>query len=156
MPRRDTVSCPSTMDPTLSTWSPVFSATQPTSKPSSLWFLLEFYSMFPWVLGSLYVFGSPGSGSVIVCTDPDPSHRQAKNFRKTVISTVLRIRDVYPGSRILILPIPDLGSKNSNKREGWKKFLVIPFIATTKFTKLKIILFLKCWRTKFWPVFKEL
>jgi hypothetical protein len=31
--------------------------------------------------------------------------------------SVLRIRDVYPGSRILILPIPDLGSKNSNKRE---------------------------------------
>jgi hypothetical protein len=30
--------------------------------------------------------------------------------------TVLRIRDVYPGSRILIFTRP--GSKNSNKREG--------------------------------------
>ncbi len=38
---------------------------------------------------------------------------------------VLRIRDVYPGSRILIFypsRISDPGSKNLNKREGWKKF----------------------------------
>jgi|LakMenE01Jun11ns_1017340.scaffolds.fasta_scaffold01548_1 hypothetical protein len=37
-----------------------------------------------------------------------------KNF-----SPVLRIRDVYPGSWLKrwFLPIPDLGSKNSNKRE---------------------------------------
>jgi hypothetical protein len=39
------------------------------------------------------------------------------------LETVLRILDVYPGSRILIFVhpgsrIPDLGSKNSNKREG--------------------------------------
>ena len=31
-------------------------------------------------------------------------------------TTVLRIRDVYPGSRILIFTHP--GSKNRNKREG--------------------------------------
>jgi hypothetical protein len=31
-------------------------------------------------------------------------------------SAVLRIQDVYPGSGFL--PIPDPGSKNSNKREG--------------------------------------
>ncbi len=57
---------------------------------------------------------------------------------------VLRIRDVYPGS--WFLPIPDPGSKNSNKREGWKKICCHTFFVATNFTNLKIILFLKCWR----------
>ena len=43
----------------------------------------------------------------------------------------------HPGSRI-----PDLGSKNSNKREGCKKFVVIPFFVATNFTKLKLFYFL--------------
>jgi hypothetical protein len=50
---------------------------------------------------------------------------------------VLRIRDVYPGTRIFTHP----GSKNSNKREGLKKFVVIPSLIATNFTKLSIILF---------------
>ncbi len=42
---------------------------------------------------------------------------------KLLFKVVWRIRDVYPGSRILIFThpgsrVPDLGSKNSNKREG--------------------------------------
>ncbi len=41
-----------------------------------------------------------------------------------MINSVLRIRDVFPGSQFpdpgsWFLPIP--GSKNSSKREGWKK-----------------------------------
>ncbi len=43
-----------------------------------------------------------------------------------------------PGS--WFLPIPDPGSKNRNKREGWKKIDVIPFYVATNFTKLFIIL----------------
>jgi hypothetical protein len=48
-------------------------------------------------------------------------------------------------SRILIFVhagwISDPGSKNSNKREGFKKkFGVLPFFVATKTTKLKIIL----------------
>ncbi len=69
------------------------------------------------------------------------------------VSAVLRIRDVYPGS--WFLPISDPGSKNSYKREGWKKF-VIHFFVATNFTKCKIILFLNWLRKKFVPVFKEL
>jgi hypothetical protein len=74
---------------------------------------------------------------------------------------VLRIRDVYPGSRILIFTHPgsqisnpgsriwDPGSqipdpKTAIKERGGKKFVVIPFYAATNFTKLKIILVLKC------------
>jgi hypothetical protein len=72
--------------------------------------------------------------------------------------TVWRIRDVYPGSRILIFTrpgsrIPDL--KTAKKREGWKKF-VITFYVATNFTKFHIILVLMCWRKKFGPIFKEL
>jgi hypothetical protein len=81
---------------------------------------------------------------------------------------VLRIRDVYPGSRILIFThpgsrildpgsrildpgsrIPDPGSripdpKTATKERGEKKFDVIPFYVATNFTKLYIILVLKC------------
>jgi hypothetical protein len=61
---------------------------------------------------------------------------------------VLRIRDVYPGSRILIFThpgsrIPDPGSKNSKKERGEKKFVVITFYVATNFTKFIIILVLK-------------
>ncbi len=62
--------------------------------------------------------------------------------------TVLRIRDVYPGSRI-----SDPGSQNSNKKEGWKKIFVIPFYLASNVTKLNIILVLKFWRKKFGPIF---
>jgi hypothetical protein len=53
----------------------------------------------------------PGAGQVK--NSPDPHNT----------GPVLRIRDVYPGSRILIFThsrsrISDPGSKNSNKREG--------------------------------------
>ncbi len=53
-------------------------------------------------------------------------------------------------SRILILPIPDLGSQiqKQQQKRGLKKFVVIPFFVATNFTKLNIILFLKCWRKK--------
>jgi hypothetical protein len=65
----------------------------------------------------------------------------------------LRIRDVYPGSRILIFThcgsrIPD--PKTATKERGEKKFVVKPFFVATNFTKLKIILFFRG------PVFKEL
>jgi hypothetical protein len=60
---------------------------------------------------------------------------------------VLRIRDVYPGSRILIFThpgsrIPD--PKTATKERGEKKFFVIPFYLASNVTKLNIILVLKC------------
>jgi hypothetical protein len=64
-----------------------------------------------------------------------------------MVGSVFRIRDVYPGSRILILSHP--GSrisdpKTGTKDRGEKKIVVIPSFVATNFTKLKIILFLKC------------
>jgi hypothetical protein len=80
-------------------------------------------------------------------------------YRPNLKNAVLQIRDVYPGSRILIFThpgsrIPD--PKTAIKERGEKKFVVIPFYVATNFTKLKIILVLKCWRKKFGPIFKEL
>jgi hypothetical protein len=68
------------------------------------------------------------------------------------LTAVLRIRDVYPGSRILIFThpgsrIPDLGShipdpKTATKERG-EKNLISYFFVVTNFAKLNIILFLK-------------
>jgi hypothetical protein len=54
---------------------------------------------------------------------------------------VWRIRDVYPGSWILIFThpgsrIPD--PKTATKERGEKKLVVIPFYVATNFTTLKI------------------
>ncbi len=74
-------------------------------------------------------------------------------------AAVLRIRHVYP---LITDPdfcpsrISDPGSKNSNKREGWKKIVVLPFFVATKIPKLKIILILNWLRKKFGPIYKEL
>ncbi len=69
---------------------------------------------------------------------------------------VLRIRDVNHGSRIpdpdfypSRIPdrrfrIPDPGSKTVTKERGENIFFVKPFFVATNFTKLSIILFLKC------------
>jgi hypothetical protein len=64
-----------------------------------------------------------------------------------MLNLVLRIRDVYPGSRILIFTHPGsriLVPKTATKERGEKKFVVIPFYVATNFTKLNIILVLKC------------
>jgi hypothetical protein len=95
------------------------------------------------------------------------------SFYIFAVKAVWRIRDVYPGSRILIFThpgsqipnpgsrIPDPGSripdpKTATKERGEKKLVVIPFYVATNFTKLNIILVLKCRRKKFGPIFKEL
>ncbi len=56
--------------------------------------------------------------------------------------------DFYPSR------IPD--PKTATKERDEKKIFVIPFYVATNFTKLKIILVLKCRRKKFWQIFKEL
>ncbi len=71
-------------------------------------------------------------------------------MRFCIFSVAMFIPD--PRSRI-----PDHGSKNSNKRDRWKKLvLYCTFFVATNFTKLKIIVFLKCWREKFGQIFKDL
>ncbi len=62
-------------------------------------------------------------------------------LKKVIFYSVLRIRDVYPWSRILIFNHPgsrisDPGSKNRNKREGWKKICCHNFLCSQKFHKI--------------------
>ncbi len=64
---------------------------------------------------------------------------------------MLRIRDVYPGS--WFLPIPDPGSKNSNKREGWKK-ICFNFLCSHKF--LKIANYAEMLQKKIWANFQRI
>jgi hypothetical protein len=50
--------------------------------------------------------------------------------------------------------IPD--PKTATKERGEKKLVVLTSYVATNFTKLQIILVLKCCRKKFGPIFKEL
>jgi hypothetical protein len=72
---------------------------------------------------------------------PDPDCRSGS------ATPVLRIRDVYPGSRILVFTHSGsriLDPKTATKESGEKKFVVTPFFVSTNVTKLLIILFFKC------------
>ncbi len=44
-----------------------------------------------------------------------------------------RVRDVYPGSRILIFPDP---GSNNNKKQDWEKICYLTFLKPQNFTKL--------------------
>ncbi len=73
----------------------------------------------------------------------------------TYLVPVLRIRDVYPGSRILIFTHP-IGSKNSNKKEGLKKICCHNFSCSYKFHKIANYFSFEVLKKKFGPIFKEL
>ncbi len=73
---------------------------------------------------------------------------------------MLRIRDVYPGSRILIFThpgsrIPDPGSKNSNKRESWKNNFCHTFLCSHKFHKIVNYFSFEVLKKKIWANFQR-
>ncbi len=67
---------------------------------------------------------------------------------------MLRIRDVYPGSRILIFTHP--GSKNSNKREGSKKISCHTFLCSHKFHKIVNYFSFEVLKKKIWANFQRI
>jgi hypothetical protein len=79
---------------------------------------------------------------------------------------VLRIRVVYPGSRILIFThpgsrIPDLGSripdpKTATKERGEKKLDVKPFYVATKFNKIVNYFTFEVIKKKVWANFQRI
>jgi hypothetical protein len=69
----------------------------------------------------------------------------------TLLLSVLRIRYVYPGSRILIFTHPGSRTSDTTIERSEKKLAVVPFFVSTNFTKFNIIYFFK-----FGPIFKEL
>jgi hypothetical protein len=77
------------------------------------------------------------------------------------LSPVWRIRDVYPGSRILIFTHPgsrilDPGSKNSNKRQEWKQFLCQTIFCSYKFHKTDYYFIFYMLKKKIWPNFPRI
>ncbi len=85
----------------------------------------------------------------------------------TRLPAVFRIRDVYPGSRIpdpdfypsrILDPgprIPDLGSKNSNKRQV-KKFFCQTIFCSHKFHKTEYYYIFDMLKKKIWPNFPRI
>ncbi len=74
--------------------------------------------------------------------------------------SVLRIRDVYPGFWFLPIPNPgsrisDPGSKNSNKREGWKKISCHNFLCSQKFHKIAHYFSFDELKKKMWANFQR-
>jgi hypothetical protein len=72
---------------------------------------------------------------------------------------VLRIRDVYPGSRILIFThpgsrIPD--PKTATKERGEKKFVVITFYVATNFHKIANYFSFEVLKKKIWANFQRI
>ncbi len=59
-----------------------------------------------------------------------------------------------PGS--WFLPIPDLGSKNSNKREGWKKICCHNFLCSHKFHKITNYFCFEVLKKKIWTNFQRI
>jgi hypothetical protein len=68
---------------------------------------------------------------------------------------MLRILDVYPGSRVLIFINPGTRIPQQQKRSE-KNFVVLPLFEATNFTKLITILFLNRYRKKCEPLNKKL
>jgi hypothetical protein len=72
---------------------------------------------------------------------------------------VLRIRDVYPGSRILIFThpgsrIPD--PKTATKERGGKKLDVKPFYVATKFNKIVNYFSFEVLKKRIWANFQRI
>ncbi len=100
------------------------------------------------------------------------AHRKEKNDLSKILTilpelwslsvwvTVLRIGDVYPGSQILIFTHPgsrisDPGSKNSNKREGWKN-CCHTFFCSHKFHKIENQFIFEMVKKKIWANFQRI
>ncbi len=69
---------------------------------------------------------------------------------------VLRIRDFYPRSRILIFSHPGSWIQNSNKREGWKKISCHNFLCSQKFHKIAYYFSFELLKKKIWANFQRI
>ncbi len=72
------------------------------------------------------------------------------------LTPVLRIRDFYPRSRILIFGHPGSWIQNSNKREGWKKISCHNFLCSQKFHKITNYFSFELLKKKIWAHFQRI
>ncbi len=76
-----------------------------------------------------------------------------KNYGSRLSQTVLRIRDAYPGSRILIFIHPGSRIQQQQQKRRVKKFVFLPIFVATKVPKM---IFFNRKRQKFESIYKEL
>jgi hypothetical protein len=72
--------------------------------------------------------------------------------------SVLRIRDVYPKSCFLIIPVPDPGSRIQKQQQerGMEKLVVIPFFCSYKFHKIENYFIYEMLKKKMWANFQRI
>ena len=90
----------------------------------------------------------PGSPASQAGTLPKELSRQ--------LTPVLRIRDFYPRSRILIFSYLGSWIQNSNKREGWKKISCHNFLFSQKFNKIANYFSFELLKKKIWANFQRI
>jgi hypothetical protein len=90
----------------------------------------------------------PGSPASQAGTLPKELSRQ--------LIPMLRIRDVYPRSRILIFSHPGSWIQNSTKERGEKKFVVITFLCSIKFHKIANYFSFELLKKKIWANFQRI
>ncbi len=100
------------------------------------------------------------NGTNFMCED-DLSVQWLTPWTHSSTRPVLRIRDVYPGSWILIFThlgsqISDPRSKNNNKREGWKKICFHNFLCSHKFHKIANYFSFEVLKKKIWANFQRI
>ncbi len=114
------------------------------------WSSTTFNLLLPFAVWASNTYFTPG------CSYP---FSLAATIQCTPLPAVLQIRDVYPGSRILILTHSGSRIQKQQQKKGVKKNCCqtfFNFFVATNFTKLKIILFVKCWRKKIWASFQRI
>ncbi len=130
----------------LATWKRSLMTTTPSSPPGSV---LDFL-LLHWIaytLGSVPVricmsfqgFGPPGS--VIICGDPDPSHQQARQLWKTLISTVLWLPSNFLSLKTDPVNVPTVSNKQ-------KKLILVGILkanALCRFESVSVIQWYGSW-----------
>jgi hypothetical protein len=96
------------------------------------------------------------TGAMTLSHGSFPSSKQASPF---LVFLVLRIRDVYPGSRILIFThpgsrIPD--PKTASKKRGEKKIFCQTFFCSHKFHKIVNYFIFEMLKKKIWANFQRI
>ncbi len=109
--------------------------------------------------------GSPISSMRFILTSWSSSWCDKRNLTQsageahsflTAVDTLHQIKRQCCGSGSWFLPIPDPGSKNSNKREGWKKIWCHTFLCSHKFHKLEHYFSFEVLKKKIWSNFHRI
>ena len=113
-----------------------------------------------WIQGSkMHCIPSHALSLALPGIEPGSPASQAGTLPKELsrqLTPMLRIRDFYPRSRILIFSHPGSWIQNSNKREGWKKISCHNFLCSQKFNKIANYFSFELLKKKIWANFQRI